>query len=174
MATAKDIHKAGVAGDLPAAAAHLAGILYHATDTGELWRCDDDGNDWTVVANNYIAPESSEQLVTFTFGVNGTLTTGAKPVRVHSPAALTISGVTATVNTAPTNGSVIIDVHKNGTTIFTTQGNRPEITAGNNDDLSSTPDVTTLALNDVLTVEVDGVGGTIAGADLVVQVRCSS
>lgn len=52
MATAKDIHQIGLFSARPAAAAYLAGILYYATDTGDLWRCNDAGSDWVVVANN--------------------------------------------------------------------------------------------------------------------------
>lgn len=108
---------------------------------------------------------------TFTFAVPGTLTVGSIAVRLHAPQAGTISNVTATVGTAPTGASIIVDVNKNGTTIFTTQGNRPTITAGNQDDLSSTPDVTSFVLNDVFTMDLDQVGSTIAGSDLIVQVR---
>jgi hypothetical protein len=114
------------------------------------------------------------QSVVFTFGYSGTLAIGSQPVRLHSPVDCTISNVTATVNTQPTGASIIIDVNLGGTTIFTTQGNRPTIAASANDDLSSTPDVTSVSQNDVLTFDIDQVGSGTAGADLVVQVRCAT
>jgi hypothetical protein len=78
--------------------------------------------------------------------------------------------VRASVGTAPTTQSVIVDVNKNGTTIFTTQGNRPTIAAGANTDASSTPDVTAFAAGDYMTVDVDQIGTGTVGADLTVQV----
>jgi hypothetical protein len=110
---------------------------------------------------------------TLVFFVAGTLTAVSSPIRLHAPEAMTITNVTAAVNTAPTGASLIVDVNKNGTTIFTSQGNRPTIVATEFQDLSSVPDVTAIAQNDVITVDVDQIGSTVAGADLVVQVRCT-
>ena len=50
------------------------------------------------------------------------------------------------------------------------QANRPTITAGTQDDLSSIPDITALVVNDILTCDIDQVGVS-PGAGLVVQVR---
>src|SRR5581483_10147938 len=87
--------------------------------------------------------------------------------------ALTISGIKAKVATATTGASVIVDVHKNGTTLFTTQGNRPTIAASATSSASEVPDVTALAVGDVITVDVDQVGSTVPGADLTVTVAGS-
>ena len=73
----------------------------------------------------------------------------------------------------PTGANIIVDVHKNGTTIFTTQGKRPEIAAGGYTDESDTPDVTALTKTDYLTMDVDQVGSTITGQDLTVHVRAT-
>lgn len=56
-----------------------------------------------------------------------------------------------------TAGSTIVDVHKNGTTIFTTQANRPTLAYDDADGVakSGDPEVTVLAENDVLTVDID-------------------
>ena len=107
------------------------------------------------------------------FTIPGTLFVGAGQTRWYAPRSLTISTVQVSVGTAPTGASVIFDVNKNGTTIFTTQGNRPTITSGSNSDLASVPDVTTLASGDYLTVDVDQIGSTVAGADAVVQIEFS-
>jgi hypothetical protein len=108
------------------------------------------------------------------WSVPGTLVTGAVAVRLHAPRAGAISNVTATVGTAPTGASLIVDIHKAGTTIFTTQGNRPTITAGNQDDLSSAPDVAAFSADDLFTLEIDQIGSTVAGADLMIQMRCTA
>jgi len=75
------------------------------------------------------------------------------------------------VKTAPTGSSIIVDVNKNGTTIFTTQSKRPEIAISSNSGTSDEPDVTSFVKNDLFTIDIDQVGSTIAGADLIVLVR---
>jgi hypothetical protein len=108
---------------------------------------------------------------TLSFAVTGTLTTGTdKAPTLVAPCALTITKVKLVVKTAPTGAALIVDVNKGGTTIFTTQGNRPTIAIGDTQGDSGTPDVTSLAEGDKLTIDIDQVGSTVAGADLTVEV----
>ena len=110
---------------------------------------------------------------TLTFAVVGTLVAGVdKAPTIVAPHALTIVKVKVVVKTAPTGASLIVDVNKAGTTIFTTQGNRPTIAAGDTQADSGVPDVTALAEGDKITIDVDQVGSTVAGADLTVEVVC--
>lgn len=52
--------------------------------------------------------------------------------------------------------SDIIDVNKNGTTIYTTQGNRPTLLLGNTGHFTAgRPEVTSLAVGDILSYDVD-------------------
>jgi hypothetical protein len=82
-----------------------------------------------------------------------------------------LSGVRASVNTAPQGASVIVDVLKNGSTVFTTTGNRPTITAGTNTASSAAaPDLLFVQPGDYLTVNVVQTGSTTAGGDLTVNV----
>jgi hypothetical protein len=81
--------------------------------------------------------------------------------------------VIATVSLAPTDASIIVDVNLNGTSIFTTQGNRPTITSTNHYDFSSVPDVTTVVDTDYFTIDVDQIGSTIAGSDLLIQIEAT-
>lgn len=67
--------------------------------------------------------------------------------------------------TAPTGATLIVDVNKNGTTIFTTQGNRPTIAISGNADDSGTPDVTTVAEGDRLSFDIDQIGSGDAGGN---------
>lgn len=71
----------------------------------------------------------------------------------------TISSIRAFRQDAGTGSSTIIDIHKNGTTIFTTQGNRPEFlqSAGDDVTVTATPDVTSLVDGDILTLDIDQV-----------------
>lgn len=107
------------------------------------------------------------------FYITGAQTTGTNkgPIDLYVPFALTILEVHIALDTAPIGTSFIVDVNQNGTTIFTTQTNRPEIADGANSDTSGAPDVTTIAKNDVVTIDVDQIGSGTAGSDLVVQVR---
>jgi hypothetical protein len=85
--------------------------------------------------------------------------------------AITIVDVTATCNTAPTGAAALFDVNKGGTTIFSTQGNRPTVAAGSQDGAAATPDVTAVAAGDVLTVDIDQIGSSTVGADATVVIR---
>lgn len=103
-------------------------------------------------------------------GIPGTLVVGAGTSRVYFVSAATITNVIASVGTQPTGASIIFDVKKNGSTIFTTTANRPTITVGTNADLSSVPDVTTVSSGDYFTVDIIQVGSITAGADAIIQV----
>lgn len=97
--------------------------------------------------------------------------TDVSPMPFYVYAPCTIKEVYIAVRTAPTGSSIIVDVNKNGTTIFSTQANRPEIDTGEYVATSGAPDVTSLAKNDKLTIDVDQVGSTVAGADLIIFIR---
>jgi len=125
-----------------------------------------------VSVNDHISAGTIK--TTLSFAVTSTLTTGTdKAPTLVAPCALTIVKVKVVVKTAPTGATLIVDVNKAGTTIFTTQGNRPEIAIGETQDDSGTPDVTSLAEGDKLTVDIDQVGSTVAGADLTIEVVCT-
>lgn len=102
----------------------------------------------------------------------GTVAVGAGTTRLYNKfgRTLTIYSVWASVGTAPTGASLIVDVNKVGTTIFTTQSNRPTIAVSTFFDDTPQPDVNTWADGDYLTFDVDQVGSTAAGADLAVGV----
>lgn len=83
----------------------------------------------------------------------------------------TIVAVKGYLNTAPTGATTFkVDVNKNGTTIYGTQANQPTWTASANAATVGAHSVTTFADGDVLSVDVDAVGSTVAGSDLVVVV----
>lgn len=106
-----------------------------------------------------------------TFTKNGVLFVDTGTLRLPIDATYTIVGVRLMVGTAPVGSSIILDVNKNGTTIFTTQANRPTIAAGANaGGPGTTPNVTSLAAGDYITVDIDQVGSTTAGSDLTVSI----
>jgi hypothetical protein len=106
-----------------------------------------------------------------TLGRTDVLTATVGAQRLYVTFNCTIVNVAAWVGTAPTGADVIFDVHKNGATLFSTQGNRPTIAAGTFADLTNTPDVTAITAGDYLTLDVDAVGSIIAGSDAVVTLE---
>lgn len=78
------------------------------------------------------------------------------------PQAGTITSITLWRRTAGTSGSTTVDVNKNGTTVFTTQANRPTVafSAGANAiNRRTNMDVTAVAQNDRIEVDIDAVEG---------------
>jgi hypothetical protein len=100
----------------------------------------------------------------------GTLTAAAGLASFRAPFAGKVTGVTVAVLTAPVGASLIVDVNKGGTTLYTTQANRPTIAAGTSSATASLPDVTEFAAGDVITVDVDQIGSGTAGAGLTVAI----
>lgn len=105
------------------------------------------------------------------FFVPGDASVGQNKVGFVCPCAMTIVKCIAKVTTAPTGASLIADVHKNGTTIFTTQANRPTIAAAGTSVTTAAPDVVTLEEGDFVTLDIDQIGSTIAGANLAIVVE---
>jgi hypothetical protein len=101
----------------------------------------------------------------------GNLTTGPGGAGPVLDGNYTLDSYTVSLGVAPTGTSVILDVNKNGTTIFTTQANRPTVAAGAVVGSVTPPDVTSFAPGDRITVDVDQVGSTFAGTNLVVVLR---
>ncbi len=95
--------------------------------------------------------------------------TGTGTHRLYFKNAATITNVSASLGTAPTGSTYIVDVHKNTTSIFPTQANRPTITASGFQD-DATLETTAISAGDYLTVDIDQVGATITGADLTVTI----
>lgn len=101
-----------------------------------------------------------------------TVTTGTQ--RLPIDGTYTIIGTRLMVGTAPTGANILVDVNKNGTSIYTTQANRPSVADGQNaGGPGAAPDITALVAGDYLTVDIDQVGSSVAGSDLTVTVIVS-
>lgn len=109
------------------------------------------------------------------FPVNGVLSVATNvPNAFVFPNAATISEWYVYLKTTGSAGSSIFDIHKNGTTIFTTQANRPTVAFNDaNGWAVATPDITSFVAGDVLTFDIDQaatgaadavcVGGAVGG-----------
>lgn len=90
------------------------------------------------------------------------------------PKALTITKAYLYIVTVNTGASLIVDINLNGTSIWnTTQANRLTLAAGDADGKTTQTsfDTTALAEGDILTMDIDQVGSTIPGTNLVVQIK---
>lgn len=105
------------------------------------------------------------------FTVEGTLSVQTGTIRLYNQMRRTGTAIEVflAADTAPTGADIIIDIHKNGTTIFTNQANRPRIVAGANTGTTVTIDVPAWADGDYWTMDIDQVGSGVAGSDLSVH-----
>lgn len=108
--------------------------------------------------------------------VSSVLALGSNPLRVYNPtgAVKNIVKVFIAVDTAPVGAAIIVDVHKNGTTIFTTQSNRPQISDGSNTGVTTSIDTPTWNDGEYLTLDIDQIGSSIPGSNLSVHVVYTS
>ena len=115
------------------------------------------------------AVEPPSRMVLFT--LEGVLSVEALPFRVYNAVgALTIEQVYLSVGTAPVGAAIIVDVNKNGTSIF---GTRPQIAAGSNSGASAAISTSVWGTLDYLTADIDQVGSSTPGSNLVVHVIVS-
>lgn len=86
-----------------------------------------------------------------------------------APRAITLEGVTAKIETAPTGAALIFDVLKNGVSVFST---KPEIAASNTAlTTSGGLSTTSVVAGDVISFVVDQVGSTVRGAGCVFSIK---
>lgn len=111
--------------------------------------------------------------IEFDSGVAGTLSAPLSTAGPYTPPApCTLASIRLGVLTAPTGQAVIVDILRNGTSIFSVSANRPTIAPGATTSLTpaSNASVTTFSSTDVLTASLVQVGSGTAGAGLSVQV----
>lgn len=130
------------------------------------------GDNFTVPGGGGGGPggSSSSKVV---FSQAGTLTTGSGSFKLPFTLDAEIVSVQLAVATSPTGADLIVDVNKNGSTVFTTQANRPTVPDGdaNGVGAEAVPDVTAISEGDYLTIDIDQIGSTVAGEDLTVVVE---
>lgn len=92
---------------------------------------------------------------TYTFGETIAATGTA---RMYVEYTSTVSKIRVSAGTAVAGQSVIVDINKNGITLYTTQANRPAIAVGASTQVAAAPDVTAFTAGDYITVDVDQLG----------------
>lgn len=107
---------------------------------------------------------------TFILSRDAVNSVAANKMRFRVPFACTIRAVTVAVDATSAGASQIFDVNKDGTTLFTTQANRPTVAAAAVSASVALPDVTTLAAGNVITVDCDQVGSGTAGTGFTIAI----
>lgn len=99
---------------------------------------------------------------------------GKTPILIV-PRSYVIEKVYGVVKTAATGADIIIDLNKNGTSIWASNpDNRLTIPAGSTSVITQTSfDTTAISEGDTLTMDLDQVGSTIAGETLTVMIKCN-
>jgi len=162
----------------------------YVTYNGRLWKSLSDNNPGTPGTSGWIEVQwvidiadvvglqaaldaKTTPRVPYVFSdVRSTLTVGPGTSKVPNVTGrtLTLVAVRVDVGTAPTGASLIVDVNKNGSTIFTTQASRPTVGASALFASSGAIDVTSWASNETLTVDIDQVGSGVAGGLMTVTI----
>jgi len=111
----------------------------------------------------------------FGFGISGGLSTGENQTLTWIvPQNMTIIKCYGYLKTAPTGATLIVDINVNGTSIWdSTQASRLTFAVSNQSTSQTSFDNSSLSEGDILTLDVDQVGSTIAGSDLTVVLKCS-
>jgi len=112
-------------------------------------------------------------LPTFVFTFTGTLSIGTNvtPALIVNNA-LTINKAYAYVKTVPTGAAILIDININATSIWNSdQGNRLTVAASAQTGSQTIFDTTALQEGDIITIDIDTIGSSVAGSDLTVELK---
>ena len=132
--------------------------FYYATDTMLLYVYD--GSSWHVTVKHVIAIAVSDE--------GTSLTAGAGKVTFRMPYAMTLLDIRASVTVAPTDADLIVDVNEGGASIL--DSNKLTIDATEKTSTTSSAPVgiadDALADDTEITIDIDQIGSTLAGAGL--------
>lgn len=135
------------------------------------------GVNWDKISQTTVGTASAvgNSLQAFTLVVSDETTplvTGTSVYTWRAPYAFQLNSIRASLTTAPTGADVIVDVKRNGTTLFSTP---LHVDAGTTTSVGSatTPVINNYVLsdNDEITVDITQVGSTNAGTGLKVYLR---
>ncbi len=95
------------------------------------------------------------------------LTTGTAKATFRMPFAMTVTEVRASVNTAPTGSTLVVDINETGTTILSTKLSI-DVSEKTSESAATPPVISDGALADdaEITIDIDQIGSTIAGKGL--------
>lgn len=169
-----------ISGAIAGVSAYLDATLFvlrgHATATADLQQWQNSGATTVARVNSIgqvfdVNGRLSPNTEVIHVSAAGALTVKSGPFKIPIPFAGVIESVQITAGTASAGASIIADLNLDGVTMYTTQTNRPTLAAGAVIATATLPDVTTVAAGQYFTVDIDQVGSTTAGSDLLVAIR---
>ena len=169
-ATSAPTMSAIAAGDLPAASKTAQGAVELAT-TAEIDTGTDTGR--AIPIDQFVASDRNIRFITFRLIAKGT--DCAVEASVGGDFVIPFAGTllqsdsdknwcSANVDTAGTTGTMVVDVHKGGTTVMTTNKLDIETTEKSTNTATTQPDLTTTAVaaGDIFTFDIDAIHTTAA------------
>lgn len=128
--------------------------------------------DDTSIPNIRTTLEIPEVIMVAVSDEDTALTTGTSKVTFRMPFAMTLSDVRASVTTAPTGSTLIVDINESGSTILSTKLSI-DATESTSETAASAAVISDTALADdaEITIDIDQVGATVAGTGLKVQLH---
>ena len=133
-------------------------IWVHDDTPNTLYFTNDAGNDILLSEEVFIISLSDE---------TSNLTTGTAKASFNMPFAMTLTGVKATVNTAPVGSTIIVDINEAGSTILSTKLSidASELTSSSAASAAVISDAS-LANDALITFDIDQIGSSTAGKGL--------
>ena len=127
-----------------------------------------DITDGTIALGDLANATKTQALIIACSDETTALTTGTGKATFRMPYAFTLTEVRASVTTAPTGSAITVDVNDGGTTIMSTNKITIDATEKSSEDASTAPALTDTSLADdsEITIDIDAVGSTVAGAGL--------
>lgn len=133
-------------------------------------------NGYWIETSRTTAELTYDQVIHRDFTRAGTLKVSHGLLRWYNDTgrALTLIGVRMSVGVPSSGADVVIDINRNGTSVFSSSADRPRTKAGANTSLVQAPRANS-AINprDFVTVDIDQVGTTRIGSDLMVTLSFS-
>ena len=112
-----------------------------------------------------------ETIICAVTGESADVAVGTGLITWQMPYAMNLTGISASVKTAPTGSTIIVDVNDGGTSVFSTLVTiDPGETTSATATIPSVLSDTALAENAVITIDVDQIGSSTAGVGLKVYV----
>lgn len=125
----------------------------------------------TTVQSSLTLASSALQNETVGFFWAGAAVASTGTFRMYNDSGVTrvITKIRVTAATAPAGSALVIDVNKGGTSLFSSTANQPSLAAGANT-VTVVPNTTSWEDGTYLTADVDSIGSTTAGSDIVVNI----
>jgi len=130
---------------------------------------DHDGANSKVISYTSLTDKPVDKNV-YVLPVTGSLAIGTDVCPLHHEAVEsgTLTEVRARVKTAPTGDVIRIDINVGGTSIWNSGGSRLSISAGSKTNSTTTISNTGISKGNLITLDIDNVGSSVNGADLIV------